>query len=100
MKKLFLLLTLTILACNTSEPNVPHPTPVVQDTDKCPLAEQKLKALGCISATEPYTKRNGLSFTTFCENLQNEGVFINPSCLADITSCSQMDVCTGTVKGN
>jgi hypothetical protein len=68
------------------------PEAVVKDIDYCIKAEQHLKDLKCISATEPYTKK-GLSFTQFCNEIQKSGVFINPKCLSEIKKCDEQDAC-------
>ena len=72
---------------------MPHATPVVKDSDKCSVAETHLKDLNCIPKDQPYTKK-GKTFTQFCQDKQEQGVFLNPACLATITSCDQMDCCT------
>ena len=97
---IIILLSILTISCASSNPNVPHPTPIVQDTDKCPDAQANLQKLQCISSTEPYTKRDKLTFTQYCQYLQNEGVFINPNCLATITNCDQQNECTGTTKAS
>ena len=79
----------------------PQPTPVVKDTEWCQAAEINLQQLECIPDDQPYTKK-GLTFTQFCEQKHEDGVFLNPKCLAtevtEKTTCSYIDVCTGTTK--
>ncbi len=79
----------------------PQPTPVVKDTEWCQAAEVNLQQLECIPDDQPYTKK-GLTFTQFCEQKHEDGVFLNPKCLAtevtEKTTCSYIDVCTGTAK--
>lgn len=94
------LLFILSLSCNGCPPDPsvpPHPTPTVQDTDKCGAAEVNLKKLKCIPVDKPYTKK-GKSFTQFCEETQAAGIFLNPKCLSEITACDQMDHCTGTTS--
>lgn len=95
MKKIFLSFCFLISFASCIEPKTqPRPTPIVVDTDKCYLAEVKLKELHCIS-DGAFTKK-GKSFSQVCEETQEAGVFMNPRCLSTITSCDQVDVCTGS----
>ena len=84
-----------ILSACGSESVMPHKTPEVKDTEKCEAAEQHLKELTCIPTDKPYTKR-GKSFTQFCQETQNAGVFINPVCLSEVKSCDEVDCCTNS----
>jgi len=68
---------------------------VPTDSEWCDLAENHLTELNCIEA-QPTKK--GVHFGAFCRELQQNGIFINPKCLAEIKSCSEVDVCTGTVN--
>jgi nitrous oxide reductase accessory protein NosL len=91
-----LLVGLFLAACPGNNPAVPpRPTPVVVDTDQCAAAEANLKAQHCIPVDQPYTKK-GKSFTQFCQDKQAQGIFLNPACLAKVTSCDQVDACTGS----
>ena len=104
MKKLFTL-SLLILSCTTCTPNVivpaavPHAPATVQDTNLCPAADANLQRLACIPVGQPYTLK-GKSFTEFCQETQNNGVYINPKCLSQITTCSQEDACNNPTTGN
>jgi len=97
MKKI-LILTVLLIGCR-SDAMPPHPPPVVVDTEWCEAAEVNLKQLKCIPSDKPYTKK-GLTFTQFCQKKQEDGIFLNPKCLAnEVTSktgCGYIDVCTGT----
>lgn len=99
---LLLLNILIILGCPKNNKNnlvPPKPTPIIVDIDYCEQAEINLKKLKCIPSDKPYTKK-GLSFKQFCEKKQNDGIFLNPKCLAievtEKTGCSYVDVCTKT----
>ena len=90
-----------IAGCNQGA-TIAHPNPsVIDDTDKCVDADQHLAQLCAVDseknsyccATESPTKK-GKTFTQFCIEKQNEGVWLNPTCLSTITSCDQIDVCT------
>jgi hypothetical protein len=103
MKKI-LLLSLLLIACDTTTqttkvtPNIPPtPTPLVIDSEYCGEAEVHLKEIACIPKNEPYTKR-GKSFKQFCEETQENGVFLNPKCLTTVNSCEEIDYCTMTRK--
>jgi len=96
------ILIITLLVNCKNEAYVPpQPTPIVQDTEWCQAAEINLQQLDCIPDDQPYTKK-GLTFTQFCEQKHEDGVFLNPKCLAtevtEKTTCSYVDVCTGTAK--
>ena len=71
----------------------PHATPAVQDTEFCAAADAHLVSLSCVS--NPYTKR-GKTFTQFCQETQAAGIYLNPKCLSTVTSCDQINQCTGT----
>lgn len=82
-------------------PTPPTPTPIVTDTDQCAPAEQHLHDLCsadpgknnyCCRVVAPTKK--GKSYTQFCQEKQNEGVFLNPKCIESVTSCDQIDACT------
>jgi hypothetical protein len=73
---------------NRSEPT---PTPVPTDTNLCDAAESNLVKLGC---DEGRPTKGGMRFGDVCRELQNAGIGINPSCLASITTCEQIDDCT------
>lgn len=101
MKKLSILIMLSaIISCPKENTNlVSVPLPVKTDMEWCRKAEENLKNLKCIPVNEPYTKK-GLTFTQFCIKEQNNGIFLNPKCLAiqvtQKTGCGYMDVCTGS----
>ena len=90
-------------ACPPSNPPTPHTTPVVKDTAMCSDADvhitqlcnaDHIKNKYCCDVVAPTKK--GKSFTQFCTEKQNEGLFLNPSCLAQVTSCEQINVCTNS----
>lgn len=101
MKKLFtLIIASMIISCPKQQNDlISTPPPVKADIDWCQKAEINLKNLNCIPTNGPYTKK-GLTFTQFCIKKQNDGIYLNPKCLATQvtvkTGCSYMDVCTGS----
>lgn len=99
MKKLALSLVILVTlvgACGpaSSPPPTPAPTPVVTDTQFCDAAEANLIKLSC---PEGKPTKRGTRFGDVCRELHENGIFVNPRCLATITSCSAVDVCTRTV---
>lgn len=84
-------------------PTPPKPTPVVTGTDQCGAAEQNLHNLCnmdpvknnyCCQVVAPTKK--GKSYTQFCQEKQNQGIFLNPKCVSGVTSCDQIDPCTNS----
>lgn len=90
-------MSIFIFACDNKTP--PRPTPVVKDTELCEAAGRNLKRNQCIEDDKNFTKL-GKSFKQFCEETHNAGVYLNPSCLANISATDkgdcldQMDTCT------
>lgn len=78
-----------------ADPVAPRPTPIPRDTDKCDEAEAHLLALGC---PEGRPTKGGTTFSAVCHELQDNGIFVNPACLASIKNCSEVDMCTNTVQ--
>ena len=62
-----------------------------EDTDNCPAACQNLRALGC---SEGQPLPDGTSCERFCVETQINGMPLNPTCIMQITSCDEVDVCT------
>lgn len=99
MRKLALSLVILVAlvgACGPakSPPPTPAPTPVVTDTQFCDAAEANLIKLGC---PEGKPTKRGTRFGDVCRDLHENGIFVNPRCLATISTCSAVDVCTKTV---
>lgn len=86
----FLPFLLFLFSCVGRDPFVP--SPVTKDVESCRSAETHLKELRCIPVEFPYTKR-GKSFTQFCEETQNSGVYVNPTCLSHVSDCGEIDAC-------
>lgn len=76
------------------DPVPPRPTPVPTDIEWCDRAETRLIELNC---PESQPTKKGIRFGAFCRELQSNGIAINPRCLAEVKSCAEVDVCTGTV---
>lgn len=88
---------------STTDPVPPRPTPIPIDTNMCQSAEQHLQQLCdadkvnnsyCCAVAAPTKK--GKTFTQFCEQKQNDGVFLNPKCLSEVKTCNDIDSCTGS----
>ncbi len=65
---------------------VPDPE-IPDDTEDCEAAGAKLLELGCEEATLP----DGTTFQAYCEDVQEKGHAVNPSCLKTISSCEEID---------
>lgn len=69
------------------------PKPVVttpDDTDMCAPACEHLRDLGCEEG-EPL--EDGTSCEAFCIEVQTSGHSLNPTCVADIAACSEIEEC-------
>jgi hypothetical protein len=102
LRRVLFLMFLALTACEgcppmgpTPDPVQPRPTPIPTDTEWCDLAENKLTELNCI---ESQPTKKGVHFGALCKELQSKGIFVNPKCLAEIKTCAEVDVCTGTVN--
>lgn len=74
-------------------PVKPQPTPIVTGTNYCDKAQENLLRLNCV---EGHSTKKGKPFAQFCRETQENGIFINPKCLSEITDCGQVDSCTPT----
>lgn len=98
---LFAITLLTVIVGCPPAPVPPHPTPVVTDTFLCPDADTHMAALcqadpvknAYCCQVDALTKK-GKNYTQFCIEKQNQGIFLNPRCVSQVTSCEQIDVCT------
>ena len=92
-----LLLALLGLPSCTPDPKAPHP---VTDTDKCPDAEKNLLKLGCTDSRGELLggpNKSGISFTQRCQEAHTNKLWMNPVCLAGLTTCGtknkEVDAC-------
>ncbi len=63
---------------------------VPDDTDMCPAACENLRSLNC---EEGEDLADGTTCEQFCEETQNRGHALNPTCVASIRSCSGIEDC-------
>lgn len=103
----FLFLIVLVPACpnpdNLNPPQPPKPTPVPTGSEYCKLADMHLYDMCQADSNKnkyccevgAKTKK-GKTYTEFCIEKQNQGVFLNPKCLSTITSCNQIDACTNS----
>lgn len=85
MKKL-ILVALALTGCG---PWIYPPMPVEpDDTDKCPAACERLRALGCEEG-EPLS--DGTTCEKFCLDTQKAGHSLNPSCVMTISTCDEVE---------
>lgn len=76
-----------ILMCSCA-PVIVEPTPDYPvDTDHCQRAEDRLIEKKC----ELARPLDGVTFTQFCKSFQESGKQINPSCIAKILTCEEVD---------
>jgi hypothetical protein len=106
-------------SCNNNHGKVTPAPPVVTDQGDCQAACDHMKDLGCVQAnpTEMGTTckfdsdckgpdgnwdhgqscaANGrciITCTNFCIATENQGVWLDPTCVKNITSCDQIDQC-------
>lgn len=75
----------------------PPPMPITpSDSDMCPAACKRMAELQCPEA-EPLA--DGTDCTTFCLRTQSAGHSLNPTCLATIDSCEQIEKCSVNREG-
>lgn len=72
-------------ACGPAE--LPPPR-LPTDTADCPAACAHLRALGC---EEGQPLEDGSSCESFCEDTQNAGHALNPSCVKSIRRCEDLE---------
>ena len=88
-------LLLFTLSCQVGPP-APAPIPPT-DTDFCAPMCEHLSKLGCEEGQPVYNSDLGgpvgvpnQSCTAFCEQVQEFGYFVNPRCVSQVTSCSDI----------
>lgn len=86
-----------LLGCPPSQPPVPPPNPPV-DTDKCGEMCDHLKKLGCEEGGDLYNNdlpgpdgEPNQSCADNCKELQDKGFFVNPRCVAQVTTCEEIE---------
>jgi hypothetical protein len=77
-------LAFVLAACGQTMPT-PH---VPTDTPRCPDACAHLRNLKC---DEGNPLEDGTTCEAFCESTQGSGHALEPSCVVNITKCSDMD---------
>lgn len=85
--RLILVLAVALAGCPNKE--VIRPNPVLPtDTPSCASACAKLEKLGC---EEGKPLEDGTSCTKFCEDTQNSGHALRPSCILEkVQKCSDI----------
>jgi hypothetical protein len=76
-------------ACHCDVPANPVSISQAPDTTFCSPAAENLNRLGNCGDRQA-TKGK---FKDFCEYTQNNGVFLNPKCIASATSCDEVKKC-------
>lgn len=89
MKKL-LIIPIFLFGCRTTQS-------IIKDFDKdikfCSLAEKNLQKLEC---AEGKPTKKGKTFEEFCKETEENKIFLNAECLSTITSCQEVNQCTGS----
>lgn len=102
-KNIAYLLLLFLISCKDPVYQPPRPTPIVTDTEMCKPAQLHLEELCaqeskvnayCCRVVKPTLK--GKTYTQFCEEKQSQGVFLNPRCVSNVSTCDQIDACTNS----
>lgn len=73
------------------------PDPILPtDTEQCPAACENLRRLGCEEGDPILDQETGgdVPCEIFCADTQGNGHALNPTCMARITSCDQVDLVT------
>jgi hypothetical protein len=103
MKIALLLMSLVAIDCASSLPSSDGLPSVKTDVNYCTTAEQHLQALclkdqvansACCDAVK--STKKGKRFGAFCSETMSEGIDLKPRCLSTISSCSQINSCTGS----
>lgn len=108
----FTLSTLIISGCRSNDRSPVSPTPpVIEDSDSCAQACERLSSLGCaeglpvasgVECVGDHDCREGSqcvdrvchdSCETFCRETQAWGVWLQPRCVAQINACYEVDRC-------
>jgi len=97
----FITLSVIFIVGCPPPPVAPHPTPEVKDTFLCIDADEHLNQMCHLNPTKneyccqvgSRTKK-GKTYTQFCIEKHNQGIFLNPGCISQVTSCDQIDACT------
>lgn len=95
MKTIILtLVALVLIGCPAS---TPRPAPVIPtDTASCPSACQHLRDLGCPEGTpipnpdHPEDRSLASTCEQFCQDTQEAGHALQPSCVMRVRKCSDM----------
>lgn len=76
-------------SCGPVKPDPINP----DDSDMCPAACDNLRRLGCEEGNDVYDPEADAMIPCefFCLDTQGKGHALNPTCVAEITSCDQMD---------
>lgn len=86
----YLILALVIAGCTCRNTPVPPVVIPPNDTDSCGAACVHLRQLHCPEG-EPLP--DGTTCEAFCVNTQQNGHALRPSCVQNITACSQINTC-------
>ncbi len=93
LTQILLAILLGILLMGATCTDVQPPPIILEPTDtaNCASACARLSELGCPEG-EPL--EDGTTCTMFCEETQKQGHPLNPTCVMDMTSCTQLNECS------
>lgn len=87
-------------ACRPTKVQPEPQPPVITDTEHCAPACVHLMELGCeegfpIAVPDPDFDggTRSVSCAEWCKSTQDNGVWLNPTCVEKITSCGQIESC-------
>jgi hypothetical protein len=86
MKTRLLVVLLALAGCPAPAPPKPAPH-LPDDTPSCPSACKRLREFGC---EEGQPLEDGTSCEKFCEDTQQSGHALRPSCVMTIQSCAEL----------
>jgi hypothetical protein len=86
----YMLLALMVAGCPCRNTPVPPVVIPPNDTDDCAAACVRLRSLHC---EEGNPLADGTTCETFCVNTQRNGHVLRPSCVRNISACSEVNGC-------
>lgn len=92
MKRFAILSLFAVCSLGATCGITPPPIPIEPEhTELCPAACENLRRLGC---PEGSPLEDGTTCEAFCKETQEQGHPLNPKCVSEINSCSELNECT------
>lgn len=87
-----ILLSIIIISCLTKQVNPVKPPVIPTDTALCPDACIHLRQLNCEEGNDLIMKTGRVvTCEQFCKDTQDTGIWLNPSCIINITECDSVE---------